>query len=654
MIRKASLVPTAMLCVATVAFPCGSSSSYAVEGPLYTTATFAERAVSPMYDFDAYTRAEVKILPGLVRADSARFAALIGRSPLESTWRDTLLKPRVAEPTRSAIDAAWTQGNPRAAETAARAAVAVIMSLPSSDDLARDSVLRLAVETIELAPVVLRAASPASGARAAFTRLAAPLRAVPIDSMPALLARSPDSPRRATLEYAAMRLAIRDGIPNDTREEIAKQVPAARWDSLHAAHRAWLSRNAEHPYAGLVKFSRLRLFFLASQPDSAWSTVVTLYAEYPARAAAEMRYLLQVGVPTPSWLLDETRAPIELRAALVGNMVPSAEAWRGLMRSARRTPTAPWAEGLEERLLAVLASDTLRVGRGIVATDIPAWRASASPFWRYMWAVNMLRLGRLDDARQFTTRAITPQQDSLLFEDAAMLSARIHMMRGDWVSALQVPQVDVWTRRYMLRVLAPDSAAALLLSARDTAVVRDARRVLAMRAAQAGRWSDAAALVRPVDAGRAAQYLRVGALAADTASNAGLQRFARGAAAAHGRMFFESTRYFYRGMMQRDYALAPANDGERWDLPWSRAEERRRMNAYLRSGSERYLALRAYASYLGRAGVTSAQRAVAVREADRVYRGLIDTDPSRNDSGFWADSLPVSAEARVIRRAGRR
>jgi hypothetical protein len=141
-------------------------------------------------------------------------------------------------------------------------------------------------------------------------------------------------------------------------------------------------------------------------------------------------------------------------------------------------------------------------------------------------------------------------------------------------------------------------------------------------------------------------------LVRDTTSDAGLLRFAQAMAAANGQVFYEATRYFYRGMMNRDYDLAPDQTGE-WDLPWSRADERRRMYAYLRSGSERYVALRAYASYLSRPGVTTVQRRAAVREADRVYRGLLATDPSRSDSGYWADSLPVSSEARVLRRAGR-
>jgi hypothetical protein len=105
--------------------------------------------------------------------------------------------------------------------------------------------------------------------------------------------------------------------------------------------------------------------------------------------------------------------------------------------------------------------------------------------------------------------------------------------------------------------------------------------------------------------------------------------------------------------VSRDYELSDGRAAEAWELPWSRADERRRMYAYLRGSAERYVALRAYASYLGRSGVSAAERRVSVREADRMYLGLIGTDPSRTNEGYWRDSLPGSAEARVLRRAGR-
>ena len=655
MMRRVSLIPTALLCVATVAFPCGGSNSYDVDGPLQSAAGFADRAISPRFELEFYSRAEVRFLPGLIQADSGRFASLVGRAPLPFPWRDTVSVPPVAEPTRAGLDAAWRRGDVVAAVREANAVIARIMTLPSSNAVSRDSVLRLAVETIELAPSVGAAVQSAGSDRLAiFNRLAAPLRVQPFDSMPAVLAREPNSPRRATLEYAALRLRVRDGIPNDTREEITKQVPAVRWDSLHAAHQAWLSRHPDHPYAGLVRFTRLRLFYLASQPDSAWDTAIALYRSYPARAAAEMRYMLQVGFRAPERLLIDARVPIELRASLVGNLNPSTVAWQQLMQLAAASRGARWSEGLEARLMAARAGDTSAAPT--LPAGFPAWRESASPFWRYMWAVNMLHAGRLDDAVKFTARGVTAVQDSLLHGEAAMLSSRIHLMRGDWLSAASTPGIDQWTRRYIIRVLAPDSAVTRLRDALDPVVAREARLVVAMREAQAGKWGDASEQVRRIDSRRAALYTRIGALSLDTASNVGLARFASALGAAGGQLFNESSRYFYRGMMNRDDTLYPrwaADSAMVWDLPWTKAHERARLFRSLRDGSERYLSVRVYASYFRRPGVTAAQRRAAVLVADRTYRALLATDPSRTDSGYWADSLPASVEARAIRAAGR-
>ncbi len=652
MTRRMGMVASMLVGVATVAYPCGTSNSFSVDGPLRSAASFAERAVSPMRDYELITRAEVRLLPGLVRADSARFAGLLGRAPLQDLMWDTTAKVRVREPTRAAIDAAWATGDAARAAREAALVVSGIMALPVADDARRDSLLRRAVETIELAPTVMRV--PAAQRAAAFTRLAAPVRALPIDSLPAFLARNPTSPRRATIDFAALRLAMRSGIPDNAREEIAKVVPAARWDSLHAAHRAWLSRYPAHPYAGLVKFNRLRLFFLASQADSAWDTAIALYREYPARAAAEMRYLLLVQLTAPDRLLTDARVPVEVRASLVGNLRPSRDVWQAMMQLAESNRDAPWSENLEERLLATLAADSspgARVPRGF-----PAWRSTASPFWRFMWATNMLHTGQLDEAVKFTAVRITPKQDSLLAPDAAMLSARIQMAHGDWVAAATTVAIDVWTRRYIVRTLAPDSVLPRIAAVADASVAREAKLVLAVRAAQAGHWIDAAAHVQSFDAARATRYKSLGALSNDTVTNAGLLRFATALANANGTVFYEQSRYFYRGMMYRDYALFPryASDSTAvWDLPWTRAHERERMFNTVREGAERWLALRAFASYLDRSGVTNAQRRAAVRLADSTYRQLLATDPSNADSGYWADSLPNSAEARTIRRAGR-
>lgn len=643
------VVPAAMLTVATVAFPCGGSNSYDVDGPLVTTQTFAERALAPWDDFEVHPREEMKFLPGLLRVDSAKFVALIGRAPLQAYYYDTLPKARIPEPSSDGIEAAWARGDVDAAMRAARAVVDGILHLPASDDSARSEALRLAVETIEIGPVVR--AEPVAARKAAFTRLAAPMRGAVLDSVPSILARQPASPRRASMEYAAFRLAMQRGIPDDSRDEILKQVPAARWDSLHAQQRAWLAAYPDHPYAPLVRFARLRLHFLASQPDSAWSDALTLYADYPVRAAAEMRYLLVTGVLPSERLLLDARVPAELRVALVGNVKPSRATWSAMMRMASERRASPWSENLEERLLGTLAADS--IASATLPTDYPAWRATASPLWRYLWALNMLRAGRANDAVAFTRTPVTARQDPVLFDDAAMLAARIHMTRGDWVAAALVPSLDVWTRRYIVRALAPDSVAPLLVGAPDRDVAREARLVVAVRAAQRGEWEAAAGVVQPVDPARATRYRRLAVLARDTASDAGLLRFADALGAAGGQVFYETSRYFYRGMMNRSYVFMPDYANDAWDLPWTRATEQTRMHASLREGSERYLALKLYASYFARPGATAAAKRTAARRADRVYRALLNTDPSRSDSGFWVETLPTSAEARAIRGAAR-
>jgi hypothetical protein len=107
------------------------------------------------------------------------------------------------------------------------------------------------------------------------------------------------------------------------------------------------------------------------------------------------------------------------------------------------------------------------------------------------------------------------------------------------------------------------------------------------------------------------------------------------------------------GAIKCDAPSGVTRAGDPWELPWPRADERRWMYAYVRNGSERYLAPQLFALYLKRLGVSAAQRRAAMQVAGRTYRALIATHPPRRDA-YWADSLPGSAAARVIRAAGRR
>jgi hypothetical protein len=646
--RKSTLVPTALLCVATVAYPCGGSQVDFVDGPLVSPQMFAERALMPMVDYDVRSRDEMRFLPGLLRADSARMVALVNRPPWQEGWPDTSQRPVVPEPDERPLERALAAGALEDAVRLSHAIVERVMALPSSDDSARTVALRTAVETIELAPML--AAVPVAERAARFTQLAAPFRGVSRDSLPPRVSAAGAAARRASLDYAALQQAIRTRIPDGDRDAIGKAMERQAWDSLHAMQRAWLQHHAAHPYAGLVQFLRVRLFFLASQADSAWHSAIALYPSYPVRAAGEMVYLLRTGVPVPAGLIVDPAVPVELRVSLVGNVRPTAAEWDTLMRLSQREPRAPWAENLQERLLGMLASDTAAVR--VLPSAFPAWRPSASLLWRRLFAICQLRAGQPDRALPFARSFTFDARDSLESAEAATLATRIHLQRGDWLSALQVRGVDDWTKRYLLRVLAPDTVVTQLVRSRDRVLGRDARLILANRAATAGRWADAAAMVQPIDVPRAVRYTRIGTLSADTTGNAGLLRFARALGAANGALFFESRRYFFRGMVAREWSLSPDRD-DPWDLPWSRDDERRKLYRYFRQSAERFVALRAYASLLRRPGLSAAERQTAVREANAVYRGLLATDPSRVGDGYWGDSLPRMPEAAVIRAAGR-
>jgi hypothetical protein len=648
--RKPALLPTLLACVATVAYPCGGSQVDFVDGPLASPYGFVERALFSGPFLDYGPRDEVRFLPGLVRADSTRFAALLQRMPLGGPWPNNTWKPVVAEPDGAKLDSAWAQGDLAAATRIASDIVARVMALPAANDSLRNAALRLAVETIELAPLVADRGPTAR--RAAFDSLAQPYRDTTSGMHP------PHTARAGSMAYADILNAMQSRIPDGSREEIARSMSAAGWDSLLTMQREFLREHDGHPYTGLVRFLRLRTFFLASQSDSAWRTALSLYREYPARAAVEMRYLLLTGVVAPAGILTDNSVPIDIRVSLVGNLRPNAMEWDALMRHAIREPRAPWSENLQERLFASAATDTAL--SAIPPLRFPTYRPSASLLWRYLYAANMMRAGELDRALPFATSFTSAPTDSVLSADAAALASRIHLQRGDWRSALAVRELDPWTRRYLLRVLAPDSVIATLPQHPDRWLAAEARLVLANRAALGGRWRDAATLVQPVDAARAARYTRLGILAADSGSVAGLLRFARALEASHGKLFFEARRYFHRGIVSRDWALSPPTaTGESpaptdmWDLPWSRADERRRMYAYFRNSAERYLALQTCARALQRTELSAADRRAAVRDANVSYRGLLATDPSRQGDGYWGDSLAVLPASAVIRRAGR-
>jgi hypothetical protein len=123
-----------------------------------------------------------------------------------------------------------------------------------------------------------------------------------------------------------------------------------------------------------------------------------------------------------------------------------------------------------------------------------------------------------------------------------------------------------------------------------------------------------------------------------------------------GELFFGENTLWLRGLNWRLYALGAERpddkDLPKFDprLPWSAAEERAMISRHLRSTTELYYSLRAYAAWLDGATATTSGLAAVVREADKVYNRLVSWD--ERNSRFWTNELATSPEARSIRRAG--
>ena len=126
----------------------------------------------------------------------------------------------------------------------------------------------------------------------------------------------------------------------------------------------------------------------------------------------------------------------------------------------------------------------------------------------------------------------------------------------------------------------------------------------------------------------------------------------------HGTLFFGEDTDWLRGLNWRRDRVADdtvSDAGIYWSLdrrlPWTAQEERTAIAEHLRSTTELYYSLQAYARWLDGATAATPGLAAVVREADTVYNRLVNWD-NRN-SRFWAEELESSPEARAIRQAGR-
>ena len=99
-----------------------------------------------------------------------------------------------------------------------------------------------------------------------------------------------------------------------------------------------------------------------------------------------------------------------------------------------------------------------------------------------------------------------------------------------------------------------------------------------------------------------------------------------------------------------DYLLHTLYDDEYESRLRPELRERAKIEAHLRSTTELYYSLGAYARWLDGATRSTPGLVAVVREADQVYNRLVNWDET--NSRFWSAALTKSPEARSIRRAG--
>ncbi|MFN8667061.1 MAG: hypothetical protein U0164_07610 [Gemmatimonadaceae bacterium] len=658
------LARTALMLIALAipVYPCGGPDHYDIDAPLATADQFLQ-AVEIIDDFDYRPRAELRFLYPFVMARAPQASALWGHA--YGMWGDEVpaLVDTAAHFSLSAVDEAFTaagaSGDARRLERTARALVDAAIEVPAIVADEWQPSIRRAVEALEVtgAPPLARDLTPAvvqrlygpetagSQSRTAATLPAwAPpllaLRTLPRDSVPVWGEAHPGSVREGSVAFVMLQLSMKRGIPDGWANEIRDSVPKERWRAFAAMHDDWERRFPRHPLGQWVTASRIRLAYFAGDTATAWNGALTLYASHRARGLEEIRYLVRQGFDPPS--LDDRRIDDLLRAALIGELGIDGDRWRAEWSRAARVDAA-WAVAMRDRLMWHAARDTVNaLHLAPEALVVPA--ASLSPIGRSLRLVALIRRGRASEA--------IAQADSLGTDSAvAPMKVQLLLAGRRWRDALAAPGVSDEARQYLVRVLAPDSVLAGLVTNGAPALAREAAWTQAIRTASAGQWSAAAAMLGTSARVRAAGWRRVQPLAADT-SLAGRLAFARHMRAQNGKLLWGNDKTWYRSLNWRLQALEDSTGaGFNPLLPWRAAAEREAIGRHFRDGFEMYHAVRAYADFLARAPRSDVRRRAALREANATYNWLVNWD--NNNSRFWSEALEADGIGRTIRQAGR-
>jgi hypothetical protein len=656
----------AVALVALPAFPCGGPGADIVDRPLVPVHDYL---VHTLYDdeYESHLRLELRFLEPFRRVMADSVEALLafayeGDGYLASSDADTLPRYYERERLGTAVRAI-EQGDYARAEAAARRVVSEVLDRPAGLASPYAQALRTAVEVVDVVPSLTpgdrvaagryfsgdsatREALAAGGPLPTVLRAALDIRRLGRSEASAYADAHASSPRLASLRFVALQEAMRAGIPDGWASSVRDSVPPARWAELERLHADWLRRFSDHPLADYVRLSRVRLSYFKGDGGRAWDELLTMYPRHRERVLGEMRYLVQQGVLPAS--IDDPRVDWPLRTALVAEMPVTPQKWNAYWQATEAHAGDPWTIGMQERLLwrAIVVAESTRS----LPSRFPQRPAAATPLWAKLRLLALLEAGNLDGALE--------QADSTndAEGDLGAIRVRIHLLRRDWGKALAASPLGDPATRYLIRVLAPSLIVDSLAAASSSPLTNDARLTLAGHRAAAGDWTGASRWAAAIDSDKARRWARAAALAADT-SRSGRLAFARWMRDQHGRLFFGEDTFWLRGLNWRLYALdrdttdrsapPPGLDPR---LPWTAAQERAAIDTHLRSTTELYYSLGAYARWLAGATRSTPGLVAVVREADQVYNRLVSWD--QNNSRFWSAALSESPEGRSIRRAG--
>ncbi|WP_295455424.1 hypothetical protein [uncultured Thiodictyon sp.] len=537
-----------------------------------------------------------------------------------------------------AMERALGAGDRGTARSAALRAIDTLLSLPAPLAVPGAESLRRAVEFVEVEPAL--GDTPAALAAAAFQERAAhggtallddvlAIRTAPFEEAAATLARFPDSPRRPSLELAALRNRMSAEIGNGWPGQI-QGTAQETWTALLAAHDDWLARHPDHPLTDLNRLQRLRVLYLQGDGPGAWRLLFELYGRRPARALWEMRHLLRNGMAPQDLDLAGVPDPV-LATALLGLVpAPSPAQWDALWRRSadaiREATAAPWAINLQERLLVAAAT---RQDPNLPA-EFPAEPAKPSERWAQLRTLALGRAGRHPEAlHQAELLDATSDHRSAAILATALVDV------GQTTRAAILPALDEDTARFLLHVAVDDAnLAAIARAAGPRAAV--AAQALAERRLGQGHWAAGARVLDRADPQRAARWREAGRRAANR-TPAGHLSLASWLLERQGELFPAYDTDISRGLK----GLLGT------ELP---PKQRQRLADWLLGSGERQRALDAYGAAL-RGLDPGPQAAAALAEADRLYNILLNWDHAESED--YAKLLAASPAAQQIRAAGK-